>query len=114
MVTPAAEPVIVVVAASVRVSGPLLRVMVCRVLNTVLVKLIVSGPRVMLAWPTAQRRLPGLALSRGLVTRNVDGTVRSSSVSRPRRARRGVWRLGRVAKRENRLPIQERIVMGTS
>src|SRR5262245_50971284 len=44
IVTPAAGPVIVVVAASVSVSWPPVRVIVCGVLNTVLSKVIVSAP----------------------------------------------------------------------
>ena len=113
-VTPAAGPLIVVVAVSVSSSWPPVRVIVCGVLNAVLSKAIVSAPGLELAWATAQRRLPGLVLSSVLLTVNVDGTQRLSSASTPRRARRGPWWIARVAGRMNVLRSQERIVMGNS
>ena len=57
-VTPADVPVIVVVAASVRVSTPLVRVIVCGVLNTPLSKSIVSAPLFRFAWVIASRSDP--------------------------------------------------------
>jgi len=48
-------------------------------------KLVVLAPPVEFAWPSVPRLPP----SSGLVTGKVDGTLRSSSISRARQARRG-------------------------
>src|SRR5207245_9291363 len=89
------------------------RAIVCGVLK-LLSKLIVSAPWVAFAWPTAQRREPGLRSSSVLRTVKVDGQQRSSSASRARQTRRGALRIVRVAGRVNNFRIQKRSVMADS
>src|SRR5262245_52631832 len=74
------------VTLSVMRNSPLVRVMVPR---TLVANAMVSGPGLLLAWPTAQRREPGLVLSRRSVTVKVLGRVRSSRASSRRTVRRG-------------------------
>src|SRR5262249_10356066 len=114
-VTPALGPVIEVApVVSLSSSWVPARVIVRGVLNTPRSKSIVSSPAVEVSWATARRRLAALASSRVLTTVKVDGTVRSSSASTPRRVRGGALLIGRVTGGANTLRSQERLVMGTS
>src|SRR5262245_44290012 len=100
--------------ASEKITSPLERTMVFSAANAVLSKFIESAPAVVLAWPTAQRKLPVLPSSSVLSTVNVAGTRRSSNGTTAIRVRPIGRRVGWLAVRKSGLRIQLRIAITIS
>src|SRR5262249_61482460 len=110
--TCAPGPRIVVVAVPVSSSWPVVRVIVCGVLNR-LENSTVSPPPSVFAWRTAARSEP-VPLSLVLLTVNVESSSRpSSAVTVGRSRRRDEPRPDQAGKRDaNGLRNQDRAVMG--